>query len=65
MKTVAYAALVVAVISLVAGIISRLTMTPITVGSGGLLTADGFLNFANSCFLLAIASSILELLKSK
>ena len=53
MKTIASLAIVVGVISLVVGIISRLTLTPVAIIPGG-LEAQAFLTFANTCFLLAV-----------
>jgi len=50
MKKIADVVIVVAVVSLVAGIISRLTMNPIN----GIF-ASAFLEFAGVCLLLAIA----------
>ena len=50
MKKVADIVIVVAVISIVAGIVSRLTLKPI---SG--IFANAFLEFSGVCLLLAIA----------
>jgi hypothetical protein len=61
MKSIINIALVVAVISLIVGIFSRLTLTPIGPG----IEAQAFLQFANTCLLAAIALGILELLKLK
>jgi hypothetical protein len=61
MKAIAYIAIIVGAISLVVGIISRITLTP--VGPG--IEAQAFLQFTNTCLLAAIALGILELLKSK
>jgi hypothetical protein len=61
MKAIINIALVVAGISLVVGIVSRITLTP--VGPG--IEAQAFLQFTNTCLLAAIALGILELLKSK
>ncbi len=65
MKTAAYIAMVIAGISFISGLISRLTMTPIAVGYGGALTAQSFLALTNTCLLIAIALILLEILKSK
>ncbi len=61
MKTIINIALVLAAISLIIGIISRLTLTP--VGPG--IEAQAFLQFTNTCLLAVIALGVLELLKSK
>lgn len=60
MKKVAYIALIIGGISLVAALVSRFTMTPITFGVGGTLEAEGMLSFAGVCFLSAIALALLE-----
>lgn len=62
MKNIAYIALVIAAISLIVGIISRLTLTP--VGPAG-IEAQAFLAFTNSCLLIAITLVLLEMLKGK
>ena len=62
MKTIAYVAVVVAGISLITGIISRWTLTPITLVPGG-LEAQAFLTFANTCLLIAITFILLDMLK--
>lgn len=62
MKAIAYIAVIVGVISLVVGIISRLTLQPVQPGG---IEAQAFLQFTNTCFLAAIALGVLELLKSK
>lgn len=59
MKTVAYIAIVVAVISLIVGVISRITVTPITLG-GGTLTAQSFYELTSALLLLAIALILAE-----
>ena len=60
MKTIAYIAIGVAAISLIVGIISRLTITP--VGPAG-IEAQAFLGFANTCLLVAITLILLGLAK--
>lgn len=60
MKKLAYIALIVAGISLVAALISRFAMTPITIGVGGKLQAEAILQFTNVCLLAAIAFILLE-----
>jgi len=64
MKSIAYIAIVVAAISLVAGIISRVTFTPIAAVPGG-LEAEALLAFTNTCLLTAITFILLEILKGK
>ncbi len=64
MKTVAYIAVVVAFISLIAGIISKWALTPIAFVPGG-VEASVLLTFANTCFLIAITFILLEILKNK
>ena len=54
MKGLANVALVVAMISLILGIITRLTMKPIPIAPG-VVTVMGFLVVANTCLLIAIA----------
>ena len=61
MKAIAYIAIIAGAVSLIVGIISRLTLQP--VGPG--IEAQAFLQFANTCLLATIALGILELLKSK
>ena len=65
MKGVIYAVLVVAAISLILGIISRFSMTLIPIAPGGGIEAEVLLSFSNTCFLAAIALTLLEILKSK
>lgn len=60
MKKLAYIALIVAGISLVAALISRFAMTPITFGVGGKLQAEAILQFTSVCLLAAIAFILLE-----
>lgn len=64
MKIVAYIALVVAALSLVVGIISRFTLTPIGLVPGG-LEARAILAFTNTCLLVAVVFILLEILKTK
>ena len=65
MKAVANIALVVAAISLVVGIISRLTICPVPIGLGRGIEAESFLAFTNTCLLIAIALMLLQLVKAK
>ncbi len=62
MKTIAYVAIGVAAISLIVGIISRWTGTPIALVSGG-LEAQALLTFTNTCLLVAITFILLGILK--
>lgn len=64
MKILIYTALTIGAISLIVGIISRVTLTPITLVRGG-LEAEAFLAFTNTCLLAAIALALLEMLKGK
>lgn len=64
MKTIAYIAMVIGAISLTVGIISRFTVTPVAIGLAG-LEAHAFLNFTNTCLLVAITFLLLHMLKSK
>ena len=64
MKTIANIAIVVGVISLVVGIISRITLTPVSLVPGG-LEAQAILAFTNTCFLVAITFILLQILKGK
>ncbi len=55
MKAIANAVLLLAVVSLILGIISRFIMTPIPIIPGGGAEANIFLQFSNTCLLLTIA----------
>ena len=55
MKKVADAVIIIGVISIIVGIISRITMRPV---SG--VFANAFLGFSGVCFLLAIALILRE-----
>ena len=57
MSTGAFAAVGVALVSLVAAVFSRLTMTPLVGGIG--LQAAALVQFAQTCLLLAIALAVL------
>ena len=59
MKNLGMIALGVGAVSLVIGIISRLTMLPIPIAPNG-LQAQNFLDFANTCLLAAIALALLK-----
>ena len=60
MKVIAKLCIALGLISLIIGIISRITVTP--VGPGG-IEANAFLAFTNTCLLLAIALILLEIKK--
>lgn len=62
MKMITYVAIVVAAISLIVGIISRITLKP--VGPMG-IEAEALLQFTNTCLLVAITFAVLQLLKVK
>ncbi|KPK97034.1 MAG: hypothetical protein AMJ95_11295 [Omnitrophica WOR_2 bacterium SM23_72] len=55
MKKVANVIIGVALISILLGIISRLTMKPLPIAPGGGIEASVLLKFAGTCLLLAIA----------
>ena len=61
MRAIVYIAIIVGAISLVLGIISRITLQP--VGPG--IEAQAFLQFTNTCLLVAITFAVLRLLKAK
>lgn len=52
MKALINVALVAAALSLIAGVVSRLTLSPIGPGA---IEAQAFLQFTNTCLLAAIA----------
>ena len=62
MKAIVNISLVIAAISLVVGIISRITLIP--VGPMG-IRAHALLEFTNTCLLVAIAFAVLQLVKAK
>ena len=64
MSKVADIAIGIALISLVLGIFSRVTMQPLAVAPGG-IEASVLLQFTNTCLLLAIALLIAQLVKKK
>lgn len=61
MKCLIKVVLIAALVSLVVGIISRMTFTPLMYG----LEANAFLRFTDTCLLFAIALGLLEILKTK
>lgn len=64
MKTISKIAIVIGIISLAVGIISRIAMAPVGLVPGG-LEAEALLAFTNTCFLVAITFILLEILKGK
>lgn len=65
MKAIVNIALVVAAISLILGIISRLTLTPVPLASGKGIEAQAFLAFTNTCLLIALTLTVLDIAKKK
>jgi len=59
MSKLAKLALILAAISLVVGIISRITMIVIPIAPNG-MEAQNFLDFTNTCLLAAIALSLVK-----
>lgn len=64
MKNIANIAIGVAVISLIASILSRLAMKPLAIIPGG-LEAQALLAFTNTCLLFAVTVILLEIQKGK
>ena len=64
MRKIAALALVIAALSFVLAVISRITGQPIIVMPEGVQPLT-FLNFANTCLLAAIAFILLELARKK
>lgn len=60
MKKLAIAAMGVAGVSLIVGIIAKLSLTPVFATS-----ANAFLRFTNTCLLAAIALLLLQIVKAK
>jgi hypothetical protein len=65
MKNIKYIAITLGFITLIVGIISRITMRPLAVAPGGGLSAQVLLSFTNTCFLIAVAFILLEGLTAK
>ncbi len=65
MKVVINILLVIAILSLIAGIISRLTLIPLPIAPGAGIEARSLLAFTNTCLLIAIALMLLQISKSK
>ena len=59
MRKIAVLVLVLGGLSLILGIVSRFTMTPVPIVKGG-LEAETFLLFTNTCVLASIALILLE-----
>ena len=55
--------IVIAAISLILGIISRILVSPFPGGSAHGIEAQAYLRFAQTCLLFAIAGGIRQLLK--
>ena len=53
--------IIIAVVSLVIGVISRIALTPLILG----LEANALLRFTNTCLFFAIALSLVQMLKAK
>ena len=62
MKRGAYICLFIAGISLIMSLVSRFTLTPVNMLPGG-LEASAFLQFTNTCIIIANTFFIVELLK--
>ena len=60
MKKATYIALIVAAVSFIFAVISKLTGVPIVN-----VTAVGYINFVGTCLLAAIAFSLIQIAKSK
>ena len=59
MRNLGIVALIVAGISLVLGIISRIILKPLPILPGGGIEAGVFLDFTNTCLLAAVALGVL------
>lgn len=64
MKTVANILFVVAILTFIVAIISRLTMTPLSVIPGG-LEAEALLSLTNTCLLIAVVLLLQNTTKGK
>jgi len=60
MKTATYIALIVAALSFILAVISRLTGSPIVH-----VSAVGYIHFVDTCLFAAIAFSLIQIAKSK
>ena len=64
MRNIANVSIAAGGIILIVAIISRFTMTPVTIIPGG-LQAQALVTISNTCFLIAITILLLELSKNK
>ncbi|MEW6075702.1 MAG: hypothetical protein AB1530_05295 [Candidatus Omnitrophota bacterium] len=64
MKGMVNVALFVAGVSLLTGIISRITLLPVPIANTG-IEAEAFLSFTNTCLLIAAVLLLQQLVKSK
>ncbi|MDD5566259.1 MAG: hypothetical protein PHG31_05160 [Candidatus Omnitrophica bacterium] len=64
MKGMVNVVLFVAGVSLLTGIISRITLFPVPIANTG-IEAEAFLNFANTCLLIAAVLLLQQLVKSR
>lgn len=53
MKAVANVVMIIGIVSLIAAVVSRVTMTPIAIVPGG-LEASALLAFTNTCLLISM-----------
>lgn len=53
MKAIATVTMIIGIVSLIAAVVSRITMTPVMVVTGG-LGAGALLAFTNTCLLISI-----------
>ena len=60
MKKLAILTLVVAAVSFILGVISKVMLQPFSILPGG-VTADNFLNFTDTCLLAAIVFALLHI----
>ncbi len=65
MKTIINLTLIVAVVSLAVGMVSRFFIVPVPIVDGLRIEAHSFLAFTNTCLLMAIALMLLQLVKAK
>ena len=60
MRGLAWLSILVGIVSLIIGIISRAVATPVPIPTGTGIEAQAFLQFTNTCFLFAIAMALLK-----
>lgn len=63
LRDIANFAIVLAILSIFTGVLSRLMVVPVPIANG--IEAQSFLDFANTCLLFAIALLVLGLAKQK